>query len=212
MELWQTLLLTFGGNAALLAVLGIITKSFLDKVIARDTTEFEANLRAKSDSTIEKLKSELQLKTIEHQVRFSRLHEKRATVIADLYSHLVEALWEAESFFSPMQWSGEPGKQEKHNTAMEKLVDLYRFFDKHRIYLPAELCNSLEELFMLVRQHVIHFGVYLDFDEHSINDDTRKEKSKAWNEGWDAIKNKVPVARQKLEDEFRILLGAITNK
>ena len=211
MELWQTFLLAFGGNAALLAVLAVIAKSFLDKVITRDTKTFEADLKAKSDAAIENLKSELQLRTIEHQVRFSRLHEKRASVIADLYGHLVEALWEAESFLSPMEWTGEPGKQEKHNIAMDKLVELYRFFDKHRIYLPSELCDSLEALFMEVRQHVINFGVYVRFHEQSINDHTREQKEKVWNEGWDAIMNKVPLARQNLEQEFRVLLGAAAN-
>jgi hypothetical protein len=211
MEAWQTVLLAFGGNAALLAVLGLLGKSILDKLIVRDTKQFEVDLKAKSDATIEHLKNELQLKTIEHQVRFSRLHEKRAAVIAELYGHLVEALWEAESFLSPMEWAGEPNKREKHKTAMNKLVDLYRYFDKHRIYLPTELCASLEKLVVEVRSHVINFGVYGGFDEKTLNERTYKEKDKAWNSGWHAIKNQIPLARQSLEDEFRSLLGAAAN-
>jgi hypothetical protein len=211
MEAWQTVLLAFGGNAALLAVLGLLGKSILDKLIVRDTKQFEADLKAKADATIEHLKNELQLKTIEHQVRFSRLHEKRAAVIAELYGHLVEALWEAESFLSPMEWAGEPNKKEKHKTAMNKLVDLYRYFDKHRIYLPTELCASLERLVIEVRSHVINFGVYVGFDEKTLNEHTHKEKEKAWNSGWDAIKNQIPLARQSLEGEFRALLGAAAN-
>ena len=77
METWQTILLAFGGNAALLAVLGLLGKSMLDKLIVRDTKQFESELKAKTDATIEHLKNELQLKTIEYQVKFSRLHEKR---------------------------------------------------------------------------------------------------------------------------------------
>lgn len=208
MEAWQTVLLAFGGNAALLAVLGFLSKSILDKLIIRDTKQFETDLKAKSDATIEHLKNELQLKTIEHQVRFSRLHEKRATVIAELYGHLVEALWEAESFLSPMEWAGEPNKKEKHKTAVNKLVDLYRYFDKHRIYLPTELCASLESLVIQVRSHVVHFGVYVGLDEKTLNEHTHTEKEKAWNSGWDAIKNQIPLARHRLEGEFRALLGA----
>ena len=195
----------------MLAVLGLLGKSILDKLIVRDTKQFEADLKAKSDVAIERLKNELQLKTIEHQVRFSRLHEKRAAVIAELYGHLVEALWEAESFLSPMEWAGEPNKKEKHITARNRLVDLYRYFDKHRIYLPSELCTALEGLVTDVRSHVIDFGVYVGFDEKTLNDQTYKEKQKAWNSGWDAIKNQIPLARQSLEDEFRSLLGAAAN-
>ena len=211
METWQTILLAFGGNAALLAVLGLLGKSMLDKLIVRDTKQFESELKAKTDATIEHLKNELQLKTIEYQVKFSRLHEKRAAVIAELYGHLVEALWEAESFLSPMEWAGEPNKKEKHKTAVSRLVDLYRLFDKHRIYLPPELCASLDKLVVKVRSHVINFGVYVDFDVETLNDHTHKEKEKAWNAGWDAIKNQIPLARQNLENEFRSLLGAAAN-
>ncbi|MGZ5008228.1 MAG: hypothetical protein ACXWE9_05665 [Methylobacter sp.] len=211
METWQTIFLAFGGNAALLAVLGVIGKSLLDKLIVRDTKHFEADLKAKSDSAIEHLKNELQLKTIEHQVRFSRLHEKRADVIAELYGFFVEALWEAESFLSQFEWNGEPNKKEKHITAMNKLAELYRYFDKHRIYLPVELCSSLEQLVIEVRALVINFGVYVDFHEDSLNDSIQQEKREAWNAGWKAIKNQVPLARQSLENEFRSLLGAAAN-
>lgn len=208
MEIWQTLLLAFGGNALLLAVLGILGKSLLDKLIVRDTKQFESDLKAKSDAAVEYLKNELQINAIEHQVRFSRLHEKRANVIAELYSLLVEMLWEAESFLSQMEWAGEPKKEEKHRTAMTKLVEFYRYFDKHRIYLPVDICTSLEKLVMEVRSHVIKFGVYIKYDDNSINDRTREQKEKAWDEGWDAIKNQVPLARKRLEGEFRFLLGA----
>jgi hypothetical protein len=211
METWQTVLLALGGNAAFLAVLGFLGKSLLEKLIARDTKRFETDLKAKSDAAIEHLKSELQLKTIEHQVRFARLHEKRADVIAELYGFLVEMLWEAESFLSPMEWAGEPNKEEKHRVAMNKLVEFFRFFDKHRIYFPEELCGSLEQLALQVRSHVISFGVYVRFKEESLNDHTRENKERAWNAGWDAIKTQVPAARKLLEEEFRALLGGTAN-
>lgn len=207
MDVWQTLLLAFGGNAALLAVLAFAGKSLLEKLIVRDTKRFESELQAKSNAAIEQLKNELQLKTIEHQVRFSRLHEKRASVIAEINGHLAEVMWEAESFLSPMQWAGDPPMEEKHRGVMNKLVEFFRFFDKHRIYLPEALCSSLEKLVLEVRSHVIGFGVYVRFHEDSMNDHTRDQKEKAWNAGWDAIKNQIPPARKALEDEFRLLLG-----
>lgn len=212
MNTWQTIILAFGGNAALLAVLGLLAKSFLDKIIVRDTTQFQCDLKAKSDVAIENLKNELQLRAVEHQVRFSRLHEKRAVVIAELYGHLVEALWEAESFLSPMEWAGEPNKKEKHQQAMNKLVELYRYFDKHRIYLPPEVCTSLETLVKSVRSQVIKFGVWVGYEEYQLTDGSQKKKHDAWDSGWDAIKNEVPVARASLEAEFRSLLGAAATR
>ena len=207
METWQTILLAFGGNAAVLTVLGMLAKSLLEKLIIRDTKQFESELKAKSDATIERLKNELQIRTIEHQVRFSRLDEKRASVIAELNGLISELLWEAESFLSPMQWVGEPPHEEKHRNAMNKLAEFFRFFDKHRIYLQPELCKTLQDLAMQVRSHVIRLGVYGNIDDVSLNDNMRAEKSKVLSEGWNVIKNQVPQARTALENEFRALLG-----
>lgn len=207
MELWQFITAAILGNMAALAVLGWLGKSLLEKLIQRDSKRFEIELKAKADSTIEQLKSDLQLRTIEHQIRFSRLHEKQATVIADLNAHVVEALWEAESFLSPIEWVGEPNKHEKHKAAMDKLVDLYRYFNKHRIYLPERLCSGMEQLVTDVRSHVVSFGVYLPWDDASLPDHTKREKQAALLAGWNAIRNQVPPVKRNLEDEFRALLG-----
>lgn len=206
MAIWQTILLAVGGNAALLAVVGWLGKSLFETIIARDTKQFEMDLKAKADIAIETLKSDLELKAIEHQVRFSKLHERRAEVIAELYGYLVEALWAAESFLSPIEWAGEPKKEEKHVSAMNKLVDLYRYFDKNRIYLPPEICASLEKLVTDVRGHVIHFGVYVERN-YGNADHVAKEKNAAWDEGWRAIQDQVPNARTALEAQLRALLG-----
>ena len=208
MEAWQVIVAAVLGNAAVLAVLGFLAKALLGQLLQRDILSFQFELKAKADSAIEQLKSDLQIRTIEHQVRFSRLHEKRANVIADLNGLVVEALWEAESFLSPMQWAGEPDKREKERVAMSKLVELFRYFDKHRIYLPTELCDVVDKLVTDVRMHVIRFGTYLTWDENALQEHTRKEKHEVWMAGWDAIKNQVPAVRKQLEDSFRALLAA----
>ena len=208
MEAWQVIVAAVLGNAAVLAVLGFFAKALLGQLLQRDILSFQFELKAKADSAIEQLKSDLQIRTIEHQVRFSRLHEKRANVIADLNGLVVEALWEAESFLSPMQWAGEPDKREKERVAMSKLVELFRYFDKHRIYLPTELCDVVDKLVTDVRMHVIRFGTYLTWDENALQEHTRKEKYEVWMAGWDAIKNQVPAVRKQLEDSFRALLAA----
>ena len=218
MNAWQTIVAAIVGNGVVLAILGWLAKALIEKFIQRDSKTFEANLQrdlktfeadlqAKAGSAIEQLKSDLQIRTVEHQVRFSRLHEKRATVIADLNALIVEALWEAESFLSPMQWAGEPDKSEKHQIAMGKLVELYRSFDKHRIYVPDPLCSVVDKLVTDVREHVSRFGTYLTWDETSLQDHTRKEKQEVWMAGWNVIKNQVPLGRKQLENEFRTLLA-----
>lgn len=206
MEIWQTILLAIGGNAVLVAVLGYLAKSLVSGLLAKDIKKFEVELQSKSSAAIVNLKSELHLAAIEHQVRFSKLHEKRAEVIADLYKHLVEAMWETESFVSPMKWIGEPSKKEKYITAMRKIAEFFRFFDQHRIYLPEKVCESLQAFIENLRSPAIEFGVYLEF-EH-LEEHTAKEKREAWLKAWNLVKNDIPKAKQELESEFRGILGS----
>lgn len=208
MDTWQSVLLAIGGNTAILAVLAFVAKSLFEKILARDTKRFESELKAASDAEIEHLKNQLQLRSIEHQVRFSRLHERRAETIAKLYELLVEALWAAESFLSPAEWVGEPSKREKHVTAMNKLVDTFRYFDQHKIYFDEELCESLEKLLRETRRLVIEFGVWVGFDEHSLTDQSAKQKQEAWLANWQAIQKDIPEARRQLEHKFREILGS----
>jgi len=191
MDLWQAILVAFGGNAALLLVLGFLGRSLLSNALDKD---------------LEKFKGQLQLAATEHEIRFSRLHEKRAEVIAELYKLLVQATWEAESFTSPMEWVGEPDKKEKYITAMNAIVEYFRFFDQHRIYISPNLCNKLEEFAQKLRTPVIQFGVWVRHDY--LTDQAAQNKNDAWDTAWDSVKNDVPQLREAVEQEFRMLLGA----
>jgi len=195
----------------MLVAAGFLAKSLINNFLERDLKRFEATIKATHELAVERLKSDLHIRAIEHEVRFSRLHEKRAEVIAELNGHFAEALWEAESFLSPMQWANEPSQTEKHRIAMMKLAELYRFFDKNRIYLPAELGESLKTVVTEVRSHVIKLGSYLMIPDDAFNDDSRAQKHKIWIDGWEAIRTDIPQAREKLEAEFRLLLGPSEN-
>ncbi|WP_031358492.1 hypothetical protein [Caballeronia sordidicola] len=208
MSVWQTILLAVGGNAALLAVLGWLAKSLVEKLLAKDLERFKASLSSETQSAMERLKHELQLTAVEHQVRFSNLHEKRAQVVAELYGLLVEAYWATSGFVSPMEWVGEPDKKQKYVTAMNATADFFRFFEKNRIYLPEAVCKQLEEFVRNMRSKAIGFGVYVRYEDANLPAHTLEQKHKAWQDGWDFFEQQVPPARAALEDELREVLGA----
>src|SRR5687767_12726633 len=108
MTTWDAIIVAFGGNVALLAVLAWLARSLVGQLIAKDLEQFKANLASVSVVAAERLKHELQLSAQEHQVVISKLHERRAQVVAETYSLLVEAQWAAQDFVSPMEWAGEP--------------------------------------------------------------------------------------------------------
>lgn len=191
MELWQAILVAFGGNAALLLVLSFLGRSFVNNALHKD---------------LEKFKGELQLAATEHQIRFSRLHEKRAEVIAELYKLLVNATWKAESFTSPMEWTGEPDKKKKYIAATNAIAEYFRFFDQHRIYLSPTLCARLEDFAKRLRLPVMQFGVWLRHEY--LTEQAAKEKDETWTSAWNTVKNDVPQLREAIESEFRMLLGS----
>jgi len=191
MELWQSLLVAFGGNAALLLVLGFLGRSLMSTILTKD---------------LEKFKADLQVAAVEHQVRFSKLHEKRAEVLAELYKLLVAATWQTTSFANPMEWAGEPNKKTQYVMAINAIAEYFRFFDQHRIWLPADLCSPLEDFAKQLRTPTIGVGVYLKYEYP--NDKTANEKFEAWNKAWNAVQTDIPKLRTAIEALFRTLLGA----
>lgn len=211
MDAWQSILLALGGNAALLLVLAWLARSFGSQLLAKDLEKFKSSLTAASCEATERLKHELQLVAHEHQVRFSRLHERRAEVIANLYVLLVEAQWAGQSFVSIIEYEGEPSKEEKYATAMGKFGEFFRTFDKSRIYLPEEVCAQLDQFLAEMRKRVVHFGVYLQAADAHGAENLLKERFEAWVDAADYFDKELPAARKTLEGALRgMLAGAVS--
>jgi len=89
---WQDLITTVGvitgSGSALLGAAAWLIKTVLQDRLARDADVFKKQLRADADTEIERLKASLQMVAVEHQILFSKLHERRAEVIAELYKRL----------------------------------------------------------------------------------------------------------------------------
>lgn len=166
----------------------------------------KAQLKAQADIESERLRAQLSISATEHQVKFSRLHDKRADVIAELYSLLVQAHWDAGSFVSPIGFVGE-SKTKKYITTMNAIADFFRFFEKNKIYLHEELCEILEKFVRTMRERVIGFGVYVQLNEDTLTQESQKKKQEAWMESWAYFDKEVPLARAALEKELRGVLG-----
>lgn len=94
MDPWQTLLLAFGGNAALLAILVFLAKSLVEKLIVRDTKIFEADLKSKTDAEIERVKSEMSrnLESYKIQLKKSEVFFLRELEAASAFSSLFHSI------------------------------------------------------------------------------------------------------------------------
>lgn len=85
---WLYLLEKLGTTGIITVALAWLVRSLIRSFLAKDLENYKSNLKAQSDIAIEQLKSLLQIEAHKKSIEFSSLHEKRASMIADLYVHL----------------------------------------------------------------------------------------------------------------------------
>ena len=139
------------------------------------------------------------------KIKFSKLHEERAKVIKELYEKLVIFEESMKSLTSPMKFYGDMKEKEKLKMSREKGHEFEVYYRKNKIYFDKKICDILEEILKEMKYSQITFSVYPDeIDATKINEP--KEK---WDErvsAWKRIVDKVPQLKEKLEEEFRIIL------
>jgi hypothetical protein len=106
---------------------------------------------------IEKYVAELNRVSYEHEVVFSRLHERRVEVIAELYTKLVEAEVAFGSWVRPLQLAGESPIDEKAKTAMQAGNEFQDLFLRSRIWLDEDLCTRLDALNKAIYEVFVNF-------------------------------------------------------
>lgn len=199
-------LLKYLGTATLLTTaVAWLIRSITIHFLSKDIDTFRNRLQAQSNIELEKTKHELHLLAFEHEKRAHLLHERRAQAISELYSRLVEFIWAAGNFSNIMEWSGEPSKEEKALTLYEKTQSFSDYFNKNKIYFSKEVCEKVESVFEEINTSMIKFRVWMSMSKRGVGDS--EEYHKAWMDAWNLMKDRVPSLREKIEDEFRLLLG-----
>jgi hypothetical protein len=208
---WQEVitatLATVGGSGVLVGAAVWLMKTAISSSLAREADTFRTSLKADADTAIERVKTALQMSALEHQVRFSMLHEKRAEVIAEMYKGLVEAEIAGRRFvaFDGHAAGGSEKQLEAWHKAETKILATSIFIEQHRLYLPERVCTALTKLLETMREHVTVFGVYGSVDQPTPQ--TQGEKHEAFKKALDAFEIEIPAAKRALEDEFREILG-----
>lgn len=208
MGFFEVLIISIAGNAALTGILGYFGKLLFDKLVAKDMKRFEFDLQTQVNSALEHLRKELRIEADQHQVRFSRLHERRLEVIAELHALLVEVIHTTQSYASPVEFANELSKGEKHNLSWNALVDFNVYFQKKRIYIPEDICEKLEKFTDATKGVIIELGVYNRQDEVTLPDFAAKQKYLRLQENWVKASSELPLLRSEIEKEFRMLVSA----
>jgi len=194
-----------GGTFVVSAILAWLIRSLVTHLLSKDVESYKHTLQSEAATELERLKHQLRLAAAEHEKQTSLLHEKRASVIAELYSKMIDFLGAAESFVSRWEFEGGPLKPEKAKILGQKAHEFRRYFIHHRIYFTEDLCSKVEALVEAVNSPALKYRVWLRAVEDGEN--TSGEYHKAWNEAWEAMKDKVPPLEVAVRREFRTLLG-----
>jgi hypothetical protein len=198
---WQDLLTSIGTTLAsgtvVLGAAAWLAKTLLSDRLTRQAESFKIQLKADADTANERLKNSLQMMALEHQVRFSKLHEKRAEVIGELYARLIEVEKGYGRFVLVDGYERDAEKQgEARHKTDDAMYEMSLFIEKHRIYFPAGVWDN-----------AIHVGVYGEVGGTYATPETARERREAFRKATEALQKEIPAARTALEDEFRKLLG-----
>ena len=166
------------------AVVGYLGKRVIESWLSRD---------------LETFKSDLQRQALEHQVRFTRLHEKQAEIIAEVFSRL-EALHQAFLLWTRKMKPGDSDTAKFRDRAVEAFNTFVDYYHPKAIWLDVDTCTAINSIVSEFWAVVFELG--FDTDEHGF-----PRNQKAWGESYKKLKEEIPKARGLLDTRFREMLG-----
>jgi hypothetical protein len=138
----KEVLFALGGNVVLLAAVSWLIKSILTHFLSKDIEIYKQTLKAESEKVL-----------IEHDTVFRSLHSKRAEVIANLHSQLVEVsncMNAINNIFQNQKSKGESPEisAERSSQLMKCLLPCWDYFSANKLYFSSELSESIKDLLM----------------------------------------------------------------
>lgn len=209
MEIWQTILLSFGGNAVLLVILGVLGKSLLEKLLARDTLKIEAALKAEYANEFEKLRSELAVAAAERNIRFSKLHERRAEVVDEMYGLLRNLHYRLNDYVRVFEPTGYKSKEERRKDVEEASKLFFDFYLRNKLFLSKVAVKKVEEFDKIHKKYLYQFfyGVERKRKNGIENDEYYEDRAEKWDVIFNRVNEDLTILLDEIENEFRKLLG-----
>jgi len=225
---WLSLLEKLGTTGIITVVLAWLARSLIRSFLAKDLENYKSNLKAQSDTAIEQLKSSLQIEAHKKSIEFSSLHEKRASMIADLYVHLYDIWGLLQRLHFAYQhreikedidrkylrknrkeWQLEPGidtlspeEEERIKELREETTKFYEFYKRNRIYFSPNICELIDRFATVTS--------YLPLNYHNValkDKDGNLLVNPIVKKTWDKAFETIPQLLDIIEVQFRKILG-----
>ena len=169
------------------------------------------------DVGIEKYKADLARTTMEHQVRFSKLHEQRAEVIKSLFSKIIDLEGLLIRCTTIAQGPEYIYETERDTDARKGLIELINDFDQNKIYFSVVTVPKFEAIFKeswdIISQmaKVRRDGAAVDkyVQDHLPIPERYIRYDELWDKAFDRTTQEFRSLKEDLANEFRLLLGII---
>jgi hypothetical protein len=208
----QTLWTSFLATGLLTPILAALGKWSLDaqlnrvkNTLDRDLAQHKSQLDAENARSIERIRASLQIETHRAQTRTLRLIEKQAEVVTKTYALLVDAESACREMMSQVRWGNAPTPSKLAPQTRSAINRFLKYYNRHVIFMDAGTREPIDEISKLFRDAWLHYTVF--GIEQNSEDGLNHERFTKQEKAWAIISEKVPVARARLEDAFRRLLG-----
>jgi hypothetical protein len=202
-EMIEAIITAIGGTAILLAVVAWLIRSLIGQYLSKDLENYKEKLRSQSAVELERLKGELAMNAAAHQIRFSKLHEKQATLIEELYLG-VDRLDQLSKLLIGLFAQDKPINEKipRVHEILEEYLEYNSKFYKNKLFFSPEI-NSLLEAY---RYTVIEPAMVLLED---ISDTEKQDFIDGYIDNNEHNIKKIDDLKAAIESMFRKLLGVI---
>jgi hypothetical protein len=214
-ELVATILGMFTlGSCTIIGILGFLGKAFINNWFSRKSASHQDNLnqnlelfKANIQNKAELFRAEIQREALEHQVKYSKLHNDRAETIRELYCKIDRMERSMRDLFNVFELAGDNSKRDKMGVAVKDFNDTMDYYSINRIFFSEETCSIIESLrdeINLIYHEFTGYDIHLGLSEIP---EVRNEQRQVWKDCWNTMKEKVPQIKRDLENDFRKQLG-----
>lgn len=197
-------------SVILVAALGWLTRSWISErlknAIKHEYDEkletHKSQLKAQSDVELEKLRADLSIAAAERQFKFTKLHERRAEVIAETYALLQEVHSRLGDYVKVIETAGDVPKDQRRQAVPDAHKQFIAYYLKKKIFLPKVAVEKIDAINMESVRAFNEFFYGVEMVQAAQGDGVNK-----WFEIFTRVKDDMSGALEELEDDFRTVLG-----
>jgi|SRR3990172_5375634 len=198
--MWTELLKFFGGSVLLLAAVAWLIRSLIRHFLSKDVEKYKFDLRREADKELAAIKASLNIDALTHQIRFSKLHERRAEIVEQLYKKIVALETASACLEVECQFDDYKKLKETADTLIDKYFEIHLFIENNKIYFSEDLSDAIKDF------NSLYFDLSIGIRYQS-KPDNKEEFIKAFQKERDKVGSQNKRLKMIIETDFRKLLG-----